>query len=432
MIEAVTQPGTEVRYGWHDRYKIPLDHPAAFRFYLDYLLVPHSRREMIWATLARASSRIGRILLLAEGSSSTSAFQNSPHSHGEDGAPGGLSDAERSWADLLAPRLEECLRRAGIAVHGPLAFLMLDDYRHSVRRQMVFFLFDRESALPRAVAKVATQATQQTVLEHEYAALWTLHQRLDDDLRVTLPRPLGLIHVGATTTLLEGFLPGRSLYCELRNCWRPHHCASEHFRLACRWLVRFHQATRWESVSLNEESVDRYIVQPLNAFQRDCDASAAERDLISHIITLAKELPNEPLPLVARQGDFWARNVIRCGELVGVVDWEQFHWRSTPFEDLFLFATSYGLSYPWKLGRWATPAAAFRATYLEVSWLAQLVRDYLLSYCEAMGISPKLLELFFPVFLAERAWKEREHSGIKIWRTLFQTYAHRDGPACFC
>jgi hypothetical protein len=144
---------------------------------------------------------------------------------------------------------------------------------------------------------------------------------------------------------------------------------------------------------------------------------------------------------------------------MSVVDWEGFKSQSTPFWDLFLFVTNYGLSYPWRLGRWAEPAIAFRATYLEVSWLAQLVREYLLTYCQRMEVSPRLLEVFFPVFLAERALEEREKtdprrtrndtkvlretscdfvdrngdgtSEVRTWRTLFQEYAHRDGPACF-
>jgi hypothetical protein len=374
---------------------------------------------------------VGRAFLLAERSQGNGASESPLRPRGGDGGLGSLSYAKRSSADFLAGELEGHVRRAGIAISGPPAVLALDDYRHSARQQTVLFLFDRDSAAPCAVAKVAGQAAQQTVLEYEYNMLQALHERLDRELRATLPQPLALIRAETVTVLLETFRSGRSIYCDLRNHWRPHRCAPEHFRRAREWLVRFHQATTLGQVRLSEEMVSEHIVGPLNTFQRDCDPSTSERELIHQVIALAHQLPNERLPLVARQGDFWARNLMLSGAMVGVVDWEGFRWRSTPFGDLFLFATSYGLSYPWKLGRWAEPAAAFRATYLEVSWLAQLVRDYLLAYCQAMEMSPKLLEIFFPVFLAERALEEREKSEIKTWRILFQTYAHRDGPACF-
>lgn len=207
MVKAGTQPATNIRYGWHDRSQIPLDHPAPFRFYLDHLLVPHSRREMVWATLARAFSGIGRVLLLA--SLDNGAVERSHCPSGIDEGRGGLLDVERLRADFLARRLEEYLRRAGVIVQGPLALLALDDYRHSGRRQTVLFVFDRESERPCAVAKVTSQATQQAVLEQEYTTLRVLQQRLDGELRATLPQPLALAHIGAMMVLLEGFLPGR-------------------------------------------------------------------------------------------------------------------------------------------------------------------------------------------------------------------------------
>jgi len=40
------------RYGRHDRYWIPLDHPHAVRFYTEHLFVPHSRQELLRGALA--------------------------------------------------------------------------------------------------------------------------------------------------------------------------------------------------------------------------------------------------------------------------------------------------------------------------------------------------------------------------------------------
>ncbi|HEX8294218.1 MAG TPA: hypothetical protein VF570_20860, partial [Pyrinomonadaceae bacterium] len=40
-------------------------------------------------------------------------------------------------------------------------------------------------------------------------------------------------------------------------------------------------------------------------------------------------------------------------------------------------------------------------------WMSGVVREYLRAYGDSAGVSPRLLELFFYVFLAERALDER-------------------------
>ena len=141
---------------------------------------------------------------------------------------------------------------------------------------------------------------------------------------------------------------------------------------------------------------------------------------------------------VARQCDFWARNIIINGSYVGVVDWEQCLERSTPFYDLFMFPVSYGLSHPWRLARWENPANAFRAAFLHKKWLSQLIRKYFQSYCHSMGISKELLEIFFFVFLIERALEEKnriKNHKIKTdaitWRKLVSEYSQLGGSICF-
>ena len=160
--------------------------------------------------------------------------------------------------------------------------------------------------------------------------------------------------------------------------------------------------------------------------------------MIQHVLELAARLRSERFPLVARQGDFWARNLLGQGRAVSVVDWEHAQPSGAPFADLFMFITSYGLSFPWQMGHWAEPTAAFRATYLQRTWLSKLVRQALRSYCRAMQVSPALLEVFFPVFLVERALEEREQlareprrSTVRIWRALVLEYARQGGSVCF-
>lgn len=441
MVIELSPRAADVRYGRHDRYWIPLDHPLVVRFYLNHLFVPHSRRELLQGAVARAVPRSRWTARLVDRPHSNGLSESSlrpPEGTRELGNPLSL---EGISLEYLASLLEEHLRPAGLAFSGSLACLMLEDYKNSQRRQTVLFLFDGASPTPGAVAKIANNESQRAVLGHEFNALMALQRKLGQELRATIPQPLALIKPGQGSVLLETYMPGRSIYFDMRNTWHPRRRASDHFQRAQDWLVQFQQATKMREVRLDEWTIRDHVLYPLENFQQHSDSSPHERDMIHHTIQLAHKLRGERLPLVARQGDFWARNLIVNGNTVGVVDWERFRQRSTPFSDLFMFATSYGLSYPWKVGRWAEPVAAFRATYLERSWLAHLVQEYLLAYCQAMQVSPEMLEVFFPVFLAERALEEKELSGLAgswepqtgkwLWRSLFHEYAHHGGSVCF-
>jgi hypothetical protein len=228
MVAELSHPRT--LYSWHDRYGIPLDHPPALRFYLDHLFVPHSRREMLWAVLARGSSWLDRVRVTAR-------------QVGQVFRPNGERQEHLCSADFVTGELEKYLRWAGIPVFGPLVFLTLEGPQNSARYQTVLFLFDRESPAPCAVAKIARQESQRSVLWHEYETLQALHEELDAELRSTIPRPLACLEAGSMTVLLEAFMPGRSIYFELRNTWQPQRSTATHFRLAGEWLVRFQKAT---------------------------------------------------------------------------------------------------------------------------------------------------------------------------------------------
>ena len=444
MAEQVAMPSHGIRYGWHDRYRIPLDHPSALPFYLENLIVPHSRREMLWVTVARSSARAGRLALPLLGAVAAEKFR------------GAADDAERGAAsfgveNLAVPagRLKECLRGAGVAFEGEPAVITLDDYQHSERRKRVLFVFGRGAKAPCAVLKASSNPEHRESLEREFGVMRSLRQRLGTDLAATVPEPLALFEDRGVLVFAESYLGGRSMYFEMRNGWFPRRRVRRHFGLARRWLVEFQKATAAGEARLGDEATAEFVNRPLREYRRVCARTQGEREWVTRAAKLARELKGERVPLAGRQGDFWARNLLVKGDSLGVVDWEGFSERSTPFYDLFLFAASYGLSFPWRLGRWAEPSAAFRATFREGGWLSDVVRQTLRAYCDSVGVSPRLLELFFYVFLAERALDESRREGAEAapskaagkkkgkgldpgtWRLLASECAGWDGPPRF-
>jgi hypothetical protein len=464
MIAELPEPATPtgIRYGWHDRYRIPLDHPAALRFYLNNLFVPHSRREMLWALVARTSSLAGRaaVPVLRVDATNLSGRKTGAPETDDGGALEGSLQTGEAGIEFLSSKLENHLRRAGVAVSEPLSFLSLDDYRHAGRQKMVLFIFDRTADRPCAVAKIGSETRHGAVLAHEHGKMLALNGRVDEELRRTMPRPLALFGDSGLQILLESFIGGRSLYFEMRNSWRPRTLAARHFRLAGEWVVRFQRATQIRVAQLDGEIATEHVLRPLEEFQRLCAPAPEERELIAQVKLLTEGLKDERLPIVARQGDFWARNLILQGDSIGVVDWESFKEQSAPFTDLFLFATSYALSYPWRLGRWAEPCVAFAPHTLSRVGSHNSCASVCSLTASEMEVSPQLLEIFFPVFLAERALEEKrqldernarkDETGVArrtkrrkasgearssleggTWRQLFQEYARRTGPACF-
>ncbi|HEX8148584.1 MAG TPA: hypothetical protein VF591_15495 [Pyrinomonadaceae bacterium] len=446
VTRAITNPGgrAAIRYGWHDRFKIPLEHPSALRFYLHNLFVPHSRREMLWGTLARVSAPAGRAALPLLGVKAAGRLKGE---RAGEGVGAEAHEAGGAAPDVLTERLAARLREAGVSLAREVSAITLDDYRHSAREKVVVFLFERGAQLPRLVAKASRNPAHRAALAQEHATLEALRARLGEGLTRTLPEPLAAVEDGGLAAFAEAYVPGRSVYFEMRNGWLPRRRAAEHFRLALAWLAEFQKETRAGEASLAGEVLAENVVKPLRAYQRACSPSAEERTFIAGVLRRAEGLRGERFPLVARQGDFWARNLLVCGGRLCVLDWEHYAERAAPFEDLFLFATSYALSYPWRLGRWAEPAAALRAAFKGTGWMARLVRRSLLGHCAGLGVRPALLEVFFPAFLAARAAEEKGRGGggkgarrksradsaegSGTWGSLFQEYARTGGAACF-
>lgn len=407
MAERAVTTLEGIRYGWHDRYRIPLDHPSALPFYLENLIVPHSRREVLWVTIARSSALAGRLALPLLGAAAASKFRGEGAGVTAGGAAEeGVTSFAVTSLGVRGDRLKECLRGAGVALEGEPAVITLDDYQHSERRKRILFVFGRGAKTPCAVVKASPNPEHRASLEHEFGVMRSLRERLGPEVAVTVPEPLALFDVDGVTVFAESYLGGRSMYFEMRNGWFPRRRVREHFRLARRWLVEFQKATAAGEARLGDEALGEFVTGPLRDYRRLCARTQAEREWAALAAKLARDLKGERVLLAGRQGDFWARNLLVKGDSLGVVDWEGFRERSTPFYDLFLFAASYGLSYPWRLGRWAEPSVAFNATFREGGWMSGVVREYLHAYCDSAGVSPRLLELFFYVFLAERALDE--------------------------
>ncbi|HSR68289.1 MAG TPA: hypothetical protein VLU25_10135 [Acidobacteriota bacterium] len=390
------------------RFWIPLKRRNELRFFLDSLYFPHSFPEFLRKSLAcrmpEAAGGPERVL---------------------------KKGRVRTLDDILGPQLMEA---AGEALDTRSLFgrrlnsIIIAEDRGALSPQArTLFLFEGGEK-PFAVVKACPRGQDCCrLLRQEFEAVQRLNAHLPSGAKSLLPPRSMYVEGEDFAFLAEPFQAGRSMYFQLRSTWSRRKLAGTHFSTALDWLVRFQKASWVEDARVQQDEVGERIGAAL-LHLRQVRMSAPERAMIEHLGHLAWELRSERIPLTAAHGDFWVRNVLLDEGRAKVVGWQDFKTRALPFADLFLFAVSYGLSFPWKRGQWAHPRPAFRTTLLERSWLSEHVERFLLGYCQKMNLPPRLLDLFLPLFLAEQMIEQRQEGGeFHVWRELFRDYAEQGG-----
>lgn len=408
-------------FGEVDRFLVPVDHRAALRYFLRRLHVAHGLGERLrWRLLRWTPARLaGSLLFRRRWHMDPETCELRPVDHGAS------EEAGSPWREVT-PLLQ--------ASAGPVPVeraILLRDYGGSGRGQLVLFPFPRGDVEPSAVVKVrarrgAGPETEDGPLRAEGRTLRDLRAQLPGEMAATLPRPLGWEASAGAERLMLSRLPGRPAYGEMQNRLRPGRCVGTHFRAAGPWLARFHEATRHPERRFRPGPEDRSRVRRLT------DATGQGEP--SWYRELCELLDDDPLPLAAAHGDFWARNLLlaepRAGpgpELpAGVVDWEHFRAVAPPFEDLFHFAVSYGANYPWRRYRRLPLPEAFRRTFCRENRLARAVREYVLGYGRRTGRSPRLLDRLFRLYVARRAAGAEDGPARRRWRACWRSLPDAD------
>ena len=258
-----------------------------------------------------------------------------------------LHRAEATGIDRLVELMEEVppqvIPRDGGAIY-------LREYAHlDDRGRTLGFFFRRGEATPSVVVKAQAEG-----LRREAQALEQMRAFLPPILKSTLPEVM-LFHDSPRGELLvTSALPGRSGYVEMQGSFAPRKYVEGHFDAAAQWLAAFHDATR---------------------------------------VSASSEIDGVAVPHSASHGDFWVRNVLIDEKgAIGVVDWEHFTPAASPFQDLFHYAHTYGLNYPWRRYRRAAPEEAFQKTFVESNRVSRAVRRYLEQYMERVGLPKGLIE----------------------------------------
>lgn len=295
-------------------------------------------------------------------------------------------------------RLPTLLRGTPLESRTGTAWVALLDYHGTPRARLVLFLFPADGSSPCGVLKLRDSEREGRSLSSEHRALLAL-QRHSPAIRESVPVPHRYLEGGGMEALLVSALPGPSLDRLLLSGEVA--AARPHLLNAADWLAGFHRETRrrggWR-IGPEERSL------ALRRLSATGDAGRNALGALAAPLLSGRELP---LPVSARHGDFWPRNLIvrEDGAGLAVVDWEHFDVMGPCEWDLFHLLVTWGLRAAGEEGKggggasgldasaWSTDVDAALARYGQAAGLARAelrarLHLYLLTRPAGLGAPP--------------------------------------------
>jgi hypothetical protein len=339
----------------------------------------------------------------------------------EDGCP---SDAPGDASADEITRVTRAYRtlRESINGHDSERWIVAVETPRQARRQIMAVLFNGR-ATPEAVLKIRPTATGREDLVNERDALERV-AALPAGVRDSVPRLLRWDSNDRHTALSASWIGGRSVYADVYATVLPPMSVGAHFQAAIDWLLDFQDASRvkgqWDLDELQQVAMGSAEGEP--DVQASCERALAQ---------VREWAPPRTLRLVASHGDFWPRNVILDdrASMAGIVDWERFSPATSPFDDLFHFAATYGLAYRW-IGR-EREDESWARTFLRRNRISRAVRRFLGRYCLRRGLQPSLLMPLLQLHLITRHRDARRRGettpeGDTVWMQGLRVLARTD------
>ena len=177
-------------------------------------------------------------------------------------------------------------------------------------------------AQPEIVFKVARLPEVNVNVESEQARLTELRERLNGEMRCSIPEPLGRFSYGNLTVGIESYAPGSSLLVSSSR-WRVGYSEKVHeLRLATDWLAAFHRQVQLGSPEQGTADFAFRIEHILACYADAFGIDPSEERLFAMVRSRVQSRKGVPLPIVWQHGDFGPWNVYRSGDDVTVIDWE--------------------------------------------------------------------------------------------------------------
>jgi hypothetical protein len=351
---------------------VPLDSPAALRWYFATLRPAASPRGALKGIALRVAARVAasrRPSLVP--CCAVTAIAGPPHT---------------AAASLLGLAFDvPGLQRPGVR---PLVLTPRN-------RRVVLLPFTADGAQPLAALKVSRSPLRNDITENEQRVLAELHARLRGETGDSVPRPLGRVVWGDLVAAAESVVPGRPLSTDTRD-WRA--SARRHlgdFRRVVAWLVDFHRQTELSREPWGRSSPARTLGDTLAAYDQCFGTTPPVQALFAEVRRRSAVLADVSLPTVWAHADLTPNNICRSADRIAVLDWAGGR-PGEPLVDLLNFAASWSRD----LRRDYDGLRPFSALFLGPDDpISGTLREGILHYMDALEIDRR----FAPV-LAVRLW----------------------------
>lgn len=271
-------------------------------------------------------------------------------------------------------------------------------------KRVTILPFSPSAKHPLAVLKIARLPEYNEATQTEQDILGTIRSTLDETMRESIPRPLGVVHCGRIPIGIESFAEGRSIASKV-NRWRaPLSEKLNELHRATAWLTEFNRRVQFECSEWGASEISEWIDKPFADYQSKFGISVTEEHLFAETRRQALSLVGKPMPKVWVHWDFSEYNVHSCDRGISVLDWE----RGTPgpaLMDLIFFATIWSFSARC-LNSHAARLRGFRQLFCEprrTDAVAGAVDDVLSRYMATIGIDKRFLPVLLTVMCVRRA-----------------------------
>jgi hypothetical protein len=274
--------------------------------------------------------------------------------------------------------------------------------------------------------RVPTGADAAAAVQHEARMLVELRRRRCGDIERTIPRHVGVHHLGGLPVTLASMVPGRPMsvgYDRRLHVARPD-LVRRDFQQASTWLSRFQEA------SGAYLSPTTWVAEVAAALRSRAPGHPLVETGVERLRLAAAALDGPPLVRTAVHGDFWHGNLlVHESEIRGVVNWTCGSAEGWPLRDLVRFALRYSqhLDQHTRPGRRVAGHPALRRVgaapgirygLLGRGWYPRTVQAYLQDGLERLGVQPSHWYLAALVGIAELAAEHREERAVVELLTL--------------
>lgn len=269
-------------------------------------------------------------------------------------------------------------------------------------------------AKPDIVFKVARMPEVNANVESEQNRLAELRERLDGELRCSVPEPIGRFSYGNLTVGIESCAPGSSLLVSSGR-WHVGYAEKVHeLRLATNWLAAFHQQVQQGSPEQGTVDFACRIEHILACYADAFGIDPSEERLFAMVRANVHSLQGVPLPIVWQHGDFGPWNVYRSGNDVTVIDWEFrqgpiLDAEGPPLCDLLYFVTYWSFAVRRVYGE-AAEVRGLRELFLEPDRkdaIISAIWDAIEGYLARLAVDRRFIPPLLVYTWAKRALEEQ-------------------------